>query len=238
MPKNTIQIIKKNLLDLLFPIYCAGCGRNGEHLCAKCAETLRQSARTPNCIICSLRNFSGNTCKTCQKYTHIKKWLWCFNYKNPVIRGVLHRYKYKRIQMLGTTLSELAQNVLIDQEIHLPKNILVAPIPLSRAKERERGFNQALPIAKTIAAMFQATLVPDALARKVHNPPQAQIRDFKKRQKNVQGIFRATNRDAIRGKTILLVDDVAASRSTLEEAACVLRTAGAKSVWAFVIAKG
>lgn len=150
----------------------------------------------------------------------------------------MHRYKYKRIQTLGITLSELAQHVLIDQEIRLSKNILVAPIPLSRAKERERGFNQSLPIAKTIAAMFQATLITNALERTVHNPPQAQISDFKKRQKNVQGIFRVTNRNLIRGKTILLVDDVAASRSTLEEAACVLRTAGAKSVWAFVIAKG
>ncbi|MBU6414845.1 hypothetical protein KGQ34_01200 [Patescibacteria group bacterium] len=238
MQKTAFQTIKKILLDLLFPIYCVGCGASGVHLCKKCAEILQQSAITPSCVICSLRNFSGNTCKTCQKYTHIKKWLWCFNYKNPAIRSALHRYKYKRIQTLGIALSELVQNVLISQEIRLPKNILVAPIPLSRAKERERGFNQALPIAKTIADMFRATLITDALVRKVHNPPQAQINDFKKRQKNVQGIFRVKNRDAIRGKTILLVDDVTASRSTLEEAACVLRTAGAKSVWAFVIAKG
>lgn len=238
MVKLRFQQAKKVLLDLLFPIYCVGCGASGEHLCVKCRQLLQQSAITPSCIICSLRNFSGNTCKTCQKYTHIKKWLWCFNYKNPAIRGLLHRYKYKRIQTLGIALSELAQNVLIDQEIRLPKNIFVAPIPLSRAKERERGFNQALPIAEAIAKMFRATLVTDALTRTVHNPPQAQIRDFKKRQKNVQGIFTVKNRNAIRGKTILLVDDVAASRSTLEEAACVLRTAGAKSVWAFVIAKG
>lgn len=232
------QKIKKAALDLLFPIQCVGCGNAGEHLCEQCAESLLRSATTPSCIICSLRNFSGNTCKTCQKYTHIRKWFWCFNYKNPVIRALLHRYKYDRIQDLGVILSKIASQVLNGQEIRLPKNVVVVPIPLSSAKERERGFNQAVPIARTIAEMFRLTLAENALVRRVHNSPQAHIADFRERQKNVQGIFSVRNRDAVRGKTILLVDDVTTSRSTLEEAACVLRTAGAKSIWAFVIAKG
>ncbi len=238
MLKTRFQQAKRALLDLLFPIQCVGCGRPEKHLCEQCAESLSRSAITPSCVICSLRNFSGNVCASCQKYTHIKKWLWCFNYKNPIIRGLLHRYKYDRIQDLGTVLSKLAHTILNEQEIRLPKNIVVVPIPLSAAKERERGFNQAMPIARAITEIFQLTIAEDALVRRVHNLPQAQIADFRERQKNVQGIFGVKNRGAIWKKTILLIDDVTTSRSTLEEAACVLRTAGAKSVWAFVIAKG
>ena len=121
-------------------------------------------------------------------------------------------------------------------EIRLPASTIFVPIPLHRRRERERGFNQSSLLAKELALRFHCTIAP-VLRRPRWNTPQTEMESYEARRKNVAGAFTVVDATAIRGRTAIIVDDVAASGATLGEAARLLRTHGAHTVWAITIAK-
>jgi ComF family protein len=112
---------------------------------------------------------------------------------------------------------------------------LVVPLPLSRRRRRERGFNQAELLAETIATHLGALLRPRGLRKVVDTPPQAGL-SRAQRRRNLDGVFRAAER-VVRGRRVLLVDDVLTTGASLSEAARTLRRAGARRVDAAVVAR-
>jgi len=112
---------------------------------------------------------------------------------------------------------------------------VVVPLPLSGPRRRERGFNQAELLAETIATRLRVPLRPRVLRKVVDTPPQAGL-SRAARRRNLDGVFRARER-AVRGRRILLVDDVLTTGASLSEAARTLRKAGARRVDAAVVAR-
>ena len=123
-------------------------------------------------------------------------------------------------------------------KIRLQKTILVVPIPLHSAKLRKRGLNQSELLAKNFAGYFRLNMIADNLTRNKNTEPQIEMSNFKKRRENITGAFEVLRPEEFKNKKIILVDDVSTSRSTLEEAAKVLKGAGAKSIWGMVVARG
>lgn len=109
----------------------------------------------------------------------------------------------------------------------------VVPIPLHPRRLRERGFNQALELAKPLAEHLGAPLEFARLARTGYTHPQAGL-SLKERKRNVRGLFAA---EGVTGKRLLLVDDIATTCATLESAATALLHAGAVSVDVAVAAR-
>ena len=109
------------------------------------------------------------------------------------------------------------------------------PIPLSKKRECWRGFNQSEIIARHFSVYFNYELNLD-LKRVKHRPPQAKLNEIE-RLKNIESVFTWQGKN-LHNYNILLIDDVITSGATLNEAAWVLRAAGAQNVYALVLAKG
>ncbi len=111
----------------------------------------------------------------------------------------------------------------------------ILPVPLHPSRERERGFNQAYILAKLLSRRHGVPVLKGLLRRIRPTPPQAGKR--RERIRNVRGAFRVHHPEQIRGRSILLVDDVYTTGATVNECARVLMKAGARGVWVYTLAR-
>jgi ComF family protein len=116
-------------------------------------------------------------------------------------------------------------------------------VPLHPKRLRWRGFNQSLLLAKHISNELSPQMeieILDILERKYHSIPQMRVKNYQERMENVKNIFdlrSSFNPDLIKNKNILLIDDIATTGATLGECAKILKSAGAKKVFAAVVAR-
>lgn len=177
----------------------------------------------------------GHTCGRCMKKTPIRVFLSPFSYRHPLVRHILHEFKYRRIRSLSPAIAHLLISYLCYYNISLSEQMLIMPIPLHPRKERVRGFNQAGLLAHGLAKHFSLVIDTQTLVRSSYNTPQTTLH-AQQRRANVENIFSLSNPDHVRGKKIILMDDVKTTGATLEQAARVLKKAGAKEVWAITFA--
>ncbi len=218
-------------LDLIYPPRCAGCESWGQHWCEKCQRNVER-VPLPHCEICGDTVQNGHLCEDCAKTRPAFEALRsCFVFKQPV-RAALHRLKYKQETSLGESLAwEMAHYF---EELAWQID-LVVPIPLSDARRKERGYNQAEVLSQPLAAILAKTHQPAALRRVQHTRSQVGL-GLAERRENVQNAFRA-ERQLAAGKIILLIDDVATTGSTLSSASSALLQAGARRVYCLTLAR-
>lgn len=149
------------------------------------------------------------------------------------MRQAIHQLKYNNLRAIVTLLAQLLQDYLAT--IPLPGDVLV-PVPLHPKRLRERGYNQSYLLARELGKLLGLPVVPDCLVRERHVLPQARTANVQERRRNVAGAFRCHD-ERLRGKQVLLIDDVATSGATLDACASALKGAGAISVWALVMAR-
>jgi ComF family protein len=149
-----------------------------------------------------------------------------------VARKAVHTLKFRSGRYLVPVLGELMRAEVSRRPLAVD---LVVPAPLAPGRYRRRGFNQAALLAAEIADAVGGRLAADVLARE-DRPAQQALR-AQERLANVRGAFTCLAPDEVRGKRILLVDDVLTTGATLGEAAHVLDAAGATWIGAFVFAR-
>lgn len=229
------------LIDLLFPKFCLGCGYVGVYLCPSCFKKL-SPIKQDVCLYCNKTSLFGLTHPGCTKTFNIDGMLTIYHY-NPILKKIIKNIKYR----LATEVWEDFYKIIEPQVIgklgfykKLSSDFVMQPIPLSKIKYNERGFNQA----KTITKFFQKFIhfpIIDLLVRKKETSSQAQVKGKRGRSKNVRGVFGINNqrRDVINHvSNIILIDDVITSGSTVREATKILKKAGAKKVYVLALAKG
>ena len=219
-----------SLLDLLLPRRCFGCRRSGAALCAACA-----AAGEPADPLDGLA-------------THA-----LFAYRDPVIRKMIWALKYRGGQAIGVVLGTLLYNYLTEELSEASiwggndKNFLVVPIPLSPARLRARGYNQATAFARGFVSRGgelarhgggNFILAENILRRTRDTGSQTEIKQRAKRLKNMREAFAVINPEAARGKQIILIDDVLTTGGTMADARRALEAAGAKIVIAAAVAHG
>jgi len=149
------------------------------------------------------------------------------------MRQAIHEIKYRNLRALAAPLAKLLHEYLVTNPV--PGDVLV-PVPLHRKRMRERGYNQSGLLAHELGKLISLAVLDDCLIRQQHSSPQARTASVGERQSNVTGAF--TCRDGrLRGKKVLLIDDVSTSGATLNACAGVLKSAGATSVWGLVMAE-
>lgn len=224
--------LKGIALDLLFPQYCVGCGKEGKFLCYSCRQSLPRIT-PPLCPTCGRPQPSGILCPGCVSWlAKIDGIRSPFRF-DGVMRQAIHQLKYRNLRALAVPLAKLLQDYLITNPV--PAEVLV-PVPLHRKRLRERGYNQSSLLARQLGKLTNLPMVDDCLIRQRHAPPQAKTSTVEERQSNVVDAF-ACRDLRLRDKQVLLIDDVSTSGATLDACAAVLKASGATSVWGLVMAR-
>jgi ComF family protein len=211
-------------LDILFPPECLGCGKSliTGTLCSACRDTIGG----PPAI--AIRNMGG--CDTCYFLGAAGR------YKNHVLKTLIHALKFGGIRGAAIPLAEILAHHA--QKIALPlEDFLVMPIPLSKTRLRERGFNQSELIAQRFANLLTLSFEKNVLERTQHRKPQSRTTSLGERLENIRGCFAIREGATCANKNIILVDDVSTSGSTFLEASRALTVAGAETILALAVAK-
>ena len=216
------------IFDLIFPSFCLSCGKRGEELCINCLKGLPEAER------------------------ETEKWIFpIFDYRHPVVKKAVWLLKYKGHRSLAKIFAESIWSRMQEEIYELEafenfKNPILVPIPLSRKRFRERGFNQAEKICEELVKLARSNLrhgvdaklemEKNVLAKPKNTEHQARIENRKERMQNVVDSFAIGNEERVSGQNIILIDDVTTTGATLKEAKKVLREAGAKKIIAFTFA--
>lgn len=230
------QLIKNYLYEAYFPSFCVNCRTEtdlaNQFICRQCLsliELLKFSA----CPKCNRLNKNGKYCSGCKNKSSLTGIIVAAKYDGPV-RELIHHLKYSKMQSISELLGAMICQKL--SRIKLTGQLLLVPVPLHPKRQLSRGFNQSELLAKVIHKKLK---IPFALALKRRkNTPQQMKLKRSLRLKNLEDAFQCSRPNEIIGKTVLLVDDVSTTGSTLNECAQVLRSAGAKQVFGVVVAKG
>ena len=199
--------------------------------CRACIGTLSFQPIT-SCPQCGL-NSDGNVCGSCLNSSpDFDATKAVFLYQFP-IDAMMLRYKYGNSLNLGDTFGEfLAEKIHVEDCL---KSIdLIIPMPMHPQRLKERGFNQAIEIAKVLTKNCKEKLDYKSTKRQTLTPPQASL-PLKERVKNIKGAFKVNANFA--GKRIAIVDDVMTTGASLNELAKTLKKAGASHVECWVIAR-
>jgi competence protein ComFC len=228
-------------LSLLYPPSCEGCGTSvgdKEYLCADCQARAPRIV-SPFCEKCS-EPFSGAItssfeCSNCADQTlHFEAAIAAYRARG-IVRRLIHEFKYDQHQYLRHLIGDWLADVLTDPRIAGTKFDVIVPVPLHAAKQRERGFNQAILLARSLSAR-SGIPVSVTLQRVRYTKTQTAF-DRAERMQNLRNAFRLRPGRDVRGLRVLLVDDVLTTGSTLSECARVLKRGGATSVYAATAAR-
>ncbi|ROR34501.1 ComF family protein [Inmirania thermothiophila] len=220
--------IARRILRLLYPWRCLLCGGpgDGRDLCRDCADALPRHPRP--CPLCAapLPEGAAGPCGRCLRRPPPFR-AWAALAHAPPADRIVHRAKYRgdlaALALLAALMAEAAPAV---------DGVLV-PVPLHRRRLAQRGYNQALELARGIARARGLPLAPALLARRRDTPSQVGL-DARARRRNLRTAFVA--RDAA-PRRVILVDDVLTSGATAEAAARALRRAGAAEIHLWVAAR-
>ena len=216
-------------MSVLLPQDCLLCGAasGASLLCADCTEGLPVLA-SPRCSVCAAPTPHGNTCGGCLKSAPaydatIAVWRYGF----PVDRLVQALKFEHRLALAGFFAAAMRAGPL-------PVADLLIPVPLSAARLRERGFNQAAEIARPLARALGVPMNAESCRRTMETVPQTSL-PWKERRRNVKNAFECDI--DLTGKSVAIIDDVMTTGATLDELARTLKRHGAAKVTNWVVAR-
>lgn len=231
-------------IDIIYPKACLACRSPLKDkicidgiVCRECWNNIKMNL-PPFCQRCGRHlqasRLTKNICPSCiRSELHFDRaFSPCMH--EGVIKDLIHEFKYKGKDHIGITLGKLMTDFI--KEYDLPINYLdyITPIPLHKSRLREREFNQAEILSKHIASTFNKNLLKDALIRHKPTKTQAEL-EHRQRLTNVMGCFSVNDNINLKGKNILLVDDVLTSAATASEAAFALKKSGANIVFVLTL---
>lgn len=222
----------KDLISLLFPRYCKVCKRrlmhSEEHLCINCLLELPRThyEQTPNNLL--MQHFI--------EWPEVVRATAYFHYyKEGRYSNLIHHLKYYDHPEVGTYLGRLAATELKESQFFDGINLII-PVPLSLKRYRQRGYNQSDYIARGISEVTNIPLRTDCITRTVDTETQTH-KSQKERWKSTKDIFQVTNSEALKGKHILLIDDVSTTGATLHACTSALLTLPGVRISIFALAK-
>lgn len=212
------MMILKKLSGWLFPDKCVLCGKVLEkeetELCHHCR------IHAPQCPVSN------------SKYPYLNSWVALWYYED-MVRGSLLRFKFHGKRHYAETYGRMLA-MKLSREERTDFDILTW-VPISDRRKRKRGYDQVELIANALAQELGVTAQP-CLKKLRDNPAQSGIVGQAERRANVLGVYQTLNADLLKGKSVLLLDDIITTGATAGECARVLLTAGAKEVDLAVVA--
>ena len=228
------------IVSVLYPQFCGSCGSTVERVadgaaCRACWESTRLFGNAdPLCQKCGLpldsaSNETLSNCSGCADH-HYDRAFAAGVYEKAMLASVL---QLKR----EPCISQTASSYLIQAFERIEITPLIIPVPLSRRRRLERGFNQAAVLAKAVARRSGLRMDEYSLARSSDTPMHRAAMDSKAREATVAKAFEVVRPGLVRGQHILLVDDLLTSGATVSQCARVLKKSGADKVIVLTLAR-
>jgi ComF family protein len=220
---------------LVFPSRCAVCQADidrplAEPLCEGCRSSL-PAIIPPYCPRCGLPYSPGvapGVCGPCRLPGRSFRLARSAGPYEGALKDSLHLLKFKGQHRLAGWLGKLAyERCLAEEKLEIPEAVI--PVPLSKRREKQRGYNQAALLGRAVASAAAVELRCRVLVKVKERPPQAELSAARRRH-NAAGAYRANLPPSLRGKHLLLVDDIMTTGATAEACSRALLRAGAGSV--------
>lgn len=228
----------KRAVQLLYPLRCPVCDEivtpQGEKICLKCLKKLKLLT-PPWCVRCGKKLFGeGEYCADCQKREHrFVRGRALYEYESAA--PSIYRFKYGGRREYADFFGEQMAEYLGGFVRGVRPDALV-PIPLHRRRRAERGYNQAQLLAEALGERLKVPVCTNLLAREKNTTP-LKCQNYEERQNNLKKAFKIVQND-VKLKTIILVDDIYTTGSTVDEAALSLRAAGVDGIYFVTLACG
>jgi len=211
MLKELIKI-KEEIIDILWPKTCLGCGKEGQYICKDCAIFLSEVDMIeagPRSNIMSVWEYEG------------------------LMEKLILKIKYDGCYDI---INELVEKAFKTIELNLPPDIYITYVPMYRKKEKRRGFNQAELIAKKVGERTNRPVVK--LLEKIKDNRSQVGLGPQERAENVKNVFKMIEvRPQSMWQNVLIVDDVYTTGATVGECVRVLKKSGVKNVWGFTLSR-
>lgn len=221
---NKILKIQEKILNLIYPQTCGICGKiNSNALCKKCEINLNKQSEN---------QITKEGTEIEDKY--FNELMYIFRYEGK-IRKIIIDYKFNEKSYIYVTfVNFLLKNKKIFENIKNYDTII--PVPISKKRQKERGYNQSLLIARKIAEKTNLELMNNCLIKTKNIIEQSKL-NKEDRLQNIYGVYELTNRQLIENKKILLIDDIYTTGSTVNECSRILRKANPEKIGVLVLAK-
>ncbi|MBI2020529.1 ComF family protein [Candidatus Daviesbacteria bacterium] len=231
----------KILFDILFPRKCVGCGKVGSYFCPSCVRDIKQTDLV--CPRCEKPSIGGQTHPICKRRFGLDG-LWSLGVYQDPLRSAIGQLKYKGIKELAEILTDITieywakyQPFVLDK-IKKDRGVgwVVIPVPMHWLRANKRGFNQSNLIGQNLSKKL-GLAYSESLKRIRYTKSQTKLKE-KQRRQNIKDAFEISIPYTLDSKpSVLLIDDVWTTGSTLKECCWVLKRAGAKQVWALTLAR-
>lgn len=216
----------EEMLFFIFPKECGICDQiDNEYLCKKCKSKYENS----NLYINRIEDYSKDKSKYFDEHAYI------FEYKD-IIRKKIIEYKFEDKPYLGRMFAEF---FLKNKKMcgFFKKYDIIIPVPMSNKKEKQRGYNQSKIIAKIIAKNVPNLLIQSNVLIKYKNNNTQSKLSKSQRMINVQNVYKLNSNETIKGKNILIFDDIYTTGATCNECAKILKQAQPNKIGVITIAK-
>jgi len=245
--------VAESLFAVLFPSNCRICDTplvriSRLPVCQECLDAMRPISGGV-CTICGERIFSPYAlngpgeprCGLCRRVEPAFVRATAYGSYESGLRELVHLLKYGGVRPAANVLGRMLAEAIAKLEAELPSDFVVLiPVPLHRTKLRQRGFNQAELIARAALKINLSRdryrLCAGVLERKRDTTSQTGLTSHQRRE-NLRGAFGIAQAEAVKGREVLVVDDVYTTGATVSECARVLRRAGATRVWVATVAR-
>lgn len=190
-------------------------------LCQKCNNTLKNQAKF------NVENFQ-------KKEKYFKELLYIFKYEG-IIRKTILKYKFQEGSYLYKTFVNF---ILKNQKFFefIKSYDTIVPVPISKKRYKERGYNQSYLIAKEISKKTKLELQNRCIIKSKNVIEQSKL-NKEEREKNIKGVYEIIDKENLQNKRIILVDDIYTTGNTVNECCRILQKAQPKSISVIVIAK-
>ncbi len=228
--RTLMSRVAGSVVDLLLPMRCVVCEREGRYLCDGCEPSLPR-LKSPYCRVCAAPKASP-LCHWCAATPPAIDGIRAPYLMEGAVRRMVHELKYRNLRAAASTLGRLMARYLESRPMDVDALVTV---PLHGRRERQRGYNQSEILARALAKHTGVPLRPHVLRRTRNTAPQVFLNSDDDRRRNVVGAFECTN--DMGGGRVLLVDDVVTTGSTMSACAAALKDAGVSHVWGLALAR-
>ncbi len=230
---SLLRPILKSVLELIYPVYCGGCGREGEALCSACRDSFVALDGFFVCPRCGRWTGSDAVCGECMAHPpRFTRGFYAFSFEGPM-REAIHAFKFRGRIDVGRALMGLCRERIASFADAFD---LAIPLPVTEKRLRRRGFNQTFIMAEEISRCTGVPIDCRTLVKTKESEDQYML-SKEERKRNIRGVFSVKDGRSLAGKRLLLVDDLYTTGNTAAEASRVLLGAKAKEVLFFALAR-